>query len=515
VIKNSETSPLILFESIGQLAEQDCACGEEFVLPTALLPGGEAWLETDCACPDARQPRAPAANLLDSDPTPMQRAPQLERATLVGEYQTVFNPANPVQIAVLNRPGQRLLDSFARPLTVNQASRRFPAVDGSRLASSMQALAALKLIEPAAENRRHTGRGPASRPATLNAWLHVTNACNLSCAYCYLAKNREAMDLATGQAALETVFRAAARHEFPAVKVKYAGGEPTLNLDLVRALHKHARGLAARTGLKVSQVLLSNGVALAPAVLDFCLSADVRLAISMDGIGSAHDAQRHFSNGQGSFNLVWRGLERAIARGLRPYLSITVTKRNTRDLVEVVNVALEHRLLFNLNFYRPCAANGQDELRVDEAELIASLRKVLGAIEARLPRHSIVGGLLDRANLAQPHTHACGAGRSYLVIDARGRIARCQMEMAKPVATVDSDDPLTLVGQNNAWQHGSVDDRESCRDCTWRYWCAGGCPLLAHERSAPGDAPSLYCNVYRALYPELVRLEGLRLLRAY
>ncbi len=511
---NAEPNPDILFEPIGQSAEQDCACGDEFVLPATLPAAGEPWQETDCACPDARRLGAPTAPL-HRNATLMRRAPQLERAPLSGEYQTVFNPANPVHIAVLNRPGRSLLDSFARPSTVDQVARRLPDIDSSRLASGVQALTALNLLEPAAEVQRQSGGMPGPRPATLNVWLHVTNACNLNCAYCYLPKNREMMDPATGQAALATVFRTAVRHGFAAVKVKYAGGEPTMNFGLVRVLHERARGLATRTGLALSEVLLTNGVALAPAMLDFCRSAGMRLAISLDGSGPAHDAQRCFGDGRGSFDLVWRGLERAMEHGLRPHLSITITKRNVHSVVQVVNMALEHELLFNLNFYRPCAAHEQDDLRVDEAELIVSLRQVLGAIEARLPRYAIVGGLLDRANLAQPHTHACGAGRSYLVVDTRGRIARCQMEIEKPVATVDSEDPLARLGENNASQPGSVDDRETCQDCTWRYWCAGGCPLLAQGTSALQHAPSLYCNVYRALYPRLVRLEGLRLLRAH
>ncbi len=50
----------------------------------------------------------------------------------------------------------------------------------------------------------------------LTAWLHVTNACNLRCPYCYVNKSAEGMDEPTGRAAVEAVIRSAIEHGFPA-----------------------------------------------------------------------------------------------------------------------------------------------------------------------------------------------------------------------------------------------------------------------------------------------------------
>ena len=57
------------------------------------------------------------------------------------------------------------------------------------------------------------------------------------------------MDEATGRAAVEAVMRSAVANGFPAVKLKYAGGEASLNHRLVVALHDYARDLAARIRL--------------------------------------------------------------------------------------------------------------------------------------------------------------------------------------------------------------------------------------------------------------------------
>jgi uncharacterized protein len=101
-----------------------------------------------------------------------------------------------------------------------------------------------------------------------------------------------------------------------------------------------------------------------------------------------------------------------------------------------------------------------------------------------------------------------------MVIDARGQVARCQMELDKPVTDIRSQDPLQVLRKwDQGFQNVSVDEKTGCRECPWRYYCAGGCPLLTYRTIGSVQAPSVYCEVYKALFPELLRLEGLRLLK--
>ncbi|MCS6937773.1 MAG: SPASM domain-containing protein [Roseiflexus sp.] len=58
-----------------------------------------------------------------------------------------------------------------------------------------------------------------------------------------------------------------------------------------------------------------------------------------------------------------------------------------------------------------------------------------------------------------------------------------------------------------------VDEKEGCRTCTWRYWCAGGCPALTYRVTGRYDVKSPNCRIYQALFPEALRLEGMRVLR--
>jgi uncharacterized protein len=262
-------------------------------------------------------------------------------------------------------------------------------------------------------------------------------------------------------------------------------------------------------------VVLSNGVALSDRMLEAMQAHNLRLMISLDGIGAMHDAQRVFPNGQGSFAWVERGIERALAQGLVPDISIVVSDRNAPGLPELIAWVLERDLPFGLNFYREndCSASYED-LQLSDQRIMAAMRAAYQVIADHLPRRSLLGSLLDRANLAAPHRHTCGVGRNYLVIDQRGQVSKCQMDMSHPVASIYAADPLQEVrADETGLQNPAVEEKEGCRDCPWQHWCTGSCPLYTYRATGRYDVKSPNCAIYQALFPEILRLEGLRLLK--
>jgi uncharacterized protein len=323
------------------------------------------------------------------------------------------------------------------------------------------------------------------------------------------------MDEATGRAAVEAVVASAVRHSFRAVKLKYAGGEASLNYRLMMDLHAYARELTSRSGLGLQATLLSNGVLLRPDLTAWLRDCGVRVMISLDGVGEQHDAQRPLVGGQPSFHRVERTIGQLIAQGLAPHLSITITSRNAPGVADAVRFALERDLTFSLNFFRDndCAATFPD-LQYEQQEMIAGLRAAFGVVEEYLPRWSVLGAVLDRGQLMEPRQRSCGVGQDYVVIDQRGGVAKCHMEIEQTLGDVFRDDPLSLVRQDTTGVLNLLsDEKEGCRDCTWRYWCSGGCSVATFRATGRYDIKSPNCSIYKAIYPEALRLEGLRLLK--
>ena len=319
------------------------------------------------------------------------------------------------------------------------------------------------------------------------------------------------MDAATGALAVDTVFNLAREHDYSSVLLKYAGGEATLNFARIRQVHDRARNLAQDQGIALQGVILTNGTNLRRDMIDYIRSEQLHLQISLDGLQDVHDQQRPYVSGRGSYERVARTIERVRAAGIDPSITITVTSESAPALAETVQFALEADLQFTISFYR-----GHEKTMaatVEQKTLLAGMHMAFAEIASQLPRRRLVDGLIDLARF-EPHQHSCAAGDSYLVIDHHGGIARCQMEIQSPVTHLGAANPLHVIQlEQTGFQRIAVDTKEGCRTCQWRHWCAGGCPALTYRVTGRNDVQSPYCDVYKSIYPEALRLEGLRLVK--
>jgi uncharacterized protein len=347
----------------------------------------------------------------------------------------------------------------------------------------------------------------------LSSWIQVTDACNMACDYCYSPSGTDDLSAGVGYAVIDAIFRSAVTHGYQGVKIKYAGGEPLLRFPLVLELHKRARLLARRHGLRLDGVVLSNGTLLTADKVEMMRPCGLRLMISLDGLGESHNCQRHYCDGGDTFKDVIDGIDLAVAGDIELCISITISGRNAKGLPEVVAWALERRLPFSLNFYRENDRSVlQSDLDLEKVCIIEGMLAAYKVIENDLPDYCLLTALIDRANLATPHLHTCSAGRDYLVFDAKGRVVKCQMDMGNPVSDCRDPDPLGKVRSDTAgFQNPRVTDKAECRDCQWRYWCGGGCPLQAFRATGRYTSKSPHCNIYRVLFPQVLRLEELRL----
>jgi uncharacterized protein len=117
--------------------------------------------------------------------------------------------------------------------------------------------------------------------------------------------------------------------------------------------------------------------------------------------------------------------------------SISPPSSTAGGVTDVLRFALERDLTFSLIFFRDndCAATFPD-LRYEEQAMITALRDAFGVIEEFLPRWSVLGWILDRGQLLQPRQRSCGVGHATVVIDQRGQVAKCHMEIERTLGDI-------------------------------------------------------------------------------
>jgi uncharacterized protein len=261
--------------------------------------------------------------------------------------------------------------------------------------------------------------------------------------------------------------------------------------------------------------LLTNGTHFPAALMQVLVDHHAHVMVSLDGLKAENDAQRVFPDGSGSFEHVIATLRRLKAAGLAVNTSTVITSRNLRGIPALVNFLVSEEIPFVLDLFRenPCA-EGSPDLPLDNEELVRVLRETIRMLRGRLPQQAMASSLLDFVRLDAPRLRPCGAGVNYLAVDPEGRIAKCHMAISESVSHYRRRDPLGDVhGDRTGLQNPPVDQKRQCQRCRWRYYCAGGCPLLARRVFGSYAAQSPYCRAYRSLLPEVIALEGLRLLK--
>jgi len=470
---------------------------QPIILTTQMLKGVRNF-QCDCACVTA-----PAITTADFDCTKSElMCTNVRIQDLPGGYKLLFNYSDGNGIVVVNPSGLKLWKSYQQP----RKSMPVETVWASALLESGV------LAQPQARN---LAKVPNTSLDILSAWLHLTDVCNLRCTYCYLPHIKSKMSFETGQEIVDSIFRSTEINGFKSLLLKYAGGEPLLAFSILKKIQQYAEKVAAEKNINLESVVLSNGTLLTQESIDFLKAHQVRLMISLDGLESAHNAQRIYAGGKGTFSDVVKGIDLAQKNGLIPDISITITGNNADHLPDLMRWILQRELPFSLNFYRECdLSSSHSELKLEEEKVISGVLETYKIIENNLPAQSLLGALMDRANLSQPHQHTCGVGQNYLVFDPTGQVFKCQMEQTRPLTTMLAKDPLQVIRQDQIGiQNIPVSEKENCNKCNWRHTCAGGCPLVTFRATGRYDLKSPNCDIYHRLFPEVLRLEGLRLLK--
>lgn len=318
----------------------------------------------------------------------------------------------------------------------------------------------------------------------VGAWLHITDKCNLDCTYCYFPHEPLTMSIEVGKASIDTLFRMAKKYNSSFVHIKYVGGEPLLEFDKLVTLAMYAKDLSKRTGIELNALVITNGTLLDAAKLEIIKSLNLDLVISL-----------------------------ALEHGISPHISIVVGTSNIKGLPIFVKWLLEKKLKFNFTLVRKndCSV---EVVAFEEEVIIKGLLETFEVIKNNLPEYSLVGSISDKMNVLFAHNKTCGAGHNYLVFNTYGEISKCQMQMDKTVSSYKSENPIQDIQEDKKFVRSfDVDDIEECKTCEIRYFCTGGCPMETYNKTGHYNVKSPNCNIYKTIYPELLKLEALRLLR--
>ncbi|NTW72085.1 MAG: 4Fe-4S cluster-binding domain-containing protein, partial [Eubacteriaceae bacterium] len=132
--------------------------------------------------------------------------------------------------------------------------------------------------------------------------LHVSHDCNIRCEYCFAAQGNfhgesMLMDLETGKRAIDFLIENSGnRHN---LEIDFFGGEPLMNLDVVKGLVDYARSKEKESSKHFRFTMTTNGVLLNDENMEYLNENMSNIVLSIDGRKEVNDRMRKTVNDQG------------------------------------------------------------------------------------------------------------------------------------------------------------------------------------------------------------------------
>jgi radical SAM protein with 4Fe4S-binding SPASM domain len=169
---------------------------------------------------------------------------------------------------------------------------------------------------------------PLSVCAPLLVVWDFTHKCNLKCKHCYSNSGTSTREELTTAQALNVVDQLA---DFGVTALAFSGGEPLTRKDFFEVANH-----AVERGLYVS--VATNGTLLTKENVKKLKATRIHyVEVSIDGASAeSHD---EFRGVKGAFEKAVSGLENCAEEGLTACIAVTATKKNLKEIPEILNLA--------------------------------------------------------------------------------------------------------------------------------------------------------------------------------
>ncbi len=315
--------------------------------------------------------------------------------------------------------------------------------------------------------------------------LHICHDCNLRCKYCFADEGayhaaREMMSFATAKAAIDFLLEKSGKRKV--LEVDFFGGEPLMNLPVIKQTVYYAKEEAAKRGKRFLFTTTTNALLLDDETIRFFNEEMENVVLSLDGRKEVNDAVRKTVNGKGSFDAVIEKIKKFVrARGDKHYyVRGTFTAKNLDFSKDVLFLADQG---FDSLSVEPVVTDIPD-LEIKEEHLPQIEREYEVLCDEYVKREAEGKGFnffhfnvdLEGGPCLEKRVSACGAGNEYFSVVPSGDIYPCHQFAGDPKWKMGNVFEGTLDPVLRAqFADNCLFTRKKCEGCFAKFICSGGC----------------------------------------
>lgn len=339
--------------------------------------------------------------------------------------------------------------------------------------------------------------------------LNIAHDCNLRCEYCFAGKGdycqgRMLMSEEVGLKAIDFLLtHSGNRHN---LELDFFGGEPLMNLDVVKKVVKYARSKEEEYNKKFRFTMTTNGVLLDDDTIDFLCKEMSNIVLSIDGRKEVNDRTRKTIAGGGSYDVIMPKFQKLVEKrgDGQYYVRGTFTKWNKDFANDVIHLS---EMGFDQISMEPCVSDPKFDYSLTEADLPEVFAEYEKLAKLMIERRREGKGFnffhfmvdLNQGPCAIKRLRGCSCGNEYVAVDPDGSIYPCHQFVGKEewkmgnIYDGELDESI-----RDTFAKCNIFTKEGCSDCWCKFFCSGGCNANGLEYAGSVNKPfKLACEMER------------------
>lgn len=336
----------------------------------------------------------------------------------------------------------------------------------------------------------HMGATEVDTPNPVNylVW-YLTQACNLRCSYCYLEKKPLKSNSMVGRACIDFLLD----QQPSGSHLRFFGGEPLIELDLLEEVSIYAKQRCRATGAKMTMDLVTNGSLLDREVRELLRILSIRAMVSLDGGMETMAKNRGLSRTIPGWKRFESNLRFSVDLGVINQFRMTVTPSQAQLaddlrfirgfgpipilLTTATNIPWTQQQIENI--FAQIEVFYLEEARADRLPPLAETNRLLVTMAKKRSGAHTKG---------QHHGPFCQAGNQMLAVDTEGRFVLCH-RMTHRLNEFSMGDIWSGINDATRTQFVELErdkfHHEMCDTCHARPYCVGSC--MAANMDDTGD----------------------------
>ena len=340
--------------------------------------------------------------------------------------------------------------------------------------------------------------------------LHIAHDCNLGCLYCFAEEGeyhgrRALMSFEVGKKALDFLIAASGNRRN--LEVDFFGGEPLMNLEVVKQLVAYGRSREADSNKRFRFTLTTNGMLLNEEIMDFCNREMSNVVLSLDGRREVNDYMRPTRNQRGSsYDIIVPKFRRfAASRAGKDYYVRGTFTRHNLDFAEDVKHFAD--LGFEQMSIEPVVAAPEEPYAIRAEDLPVIMAEYDSLAKEYIKRKKEGNGFhffhfmidLNQGPCVAKRLSGCGSGTEYLAVTPWGDFYPCHQFVGQEEFLMGNvDTGIVRTDIRDEFKLCNVYAKEKCRDCFARFYCSGGCAANAYNfHGSITDAYDIGCEMQK------------------